>query len=48
MDNVQNIGKCYYNTQYSESFNVSTLVDFQDNAKKNEKLNKIHQTLLAI
>jgi hypothetical protein len=37
MDNVQNISKRYYNTQYSESFTLSTLVDFQSNAKMNEK-----------
>jgi hypothetical protein len=47
MDDVQNISKYYYNTQYSESFKVSTLVDFQGNAKKNEKRNEIHQIFLV-
>lgn len=41
MDDVQNIGKCSYDTQDSESFKVSTLADFQSNAKKKEKWNKI-------
>jgi len=34
MDDVQNIGKYYYNTQYSESFKVSSAVDFQGNARR--------------
>jgi len=37
IDDVQNIGKHYYNTKYSESLKVSTLVDFQGNAKQKEK-----------
>jgi hypothetical protein len=47
MDNVPNICKCYYSTLYSEFFKVSTVVDFQDNVKKNEKQNEIHHILLV-
>jgi len=47
MDDVQNISKCYYNTQYSELSKVSTLADFQGSAMIHVDMDSLSEIVSA-